>query len=251
MRGRQPTPDARRRKKRRWGNVTDPDSRLLKSTGGFVQGFNAQTAATVGQVVVAAEVTNQSHDQHQFEPMITAVHDNLAAAGVAGPIESVVADAGYWSNHNASLDVGPDILIATAKRKKLADLDPPEAVTGVDPERVAVLDRVIKGELTAKQAGQELGITSTWIWRLIKRHREQTPSELAAMQKKLATPEGRSLYARRAATIEPVFAQTKHDRGFRRFSRRGLPACDSEWKLIHTTHNILKLWRHNNAMAAG
>ena len=64
-----------------------------------------------------------------------------------------------------------------------------------------------------------------------------------AMQRKLATEEGRRLYARRAATVEPVFAQTKHDRGFRRFVRTGLAACDSEWKLIHTTHNLLKLWR--------
>jgi hypothetical protein len=63
------------------------------------------------------------------------------------------------------------------------------------------------------------------------------------MVDKLATQRGRRLYRQRAAAIEPVFAQTKHNRGFRSFSRRGLVAADSEWKLIAATHNLLKLWR--------
>src|SRR5437660_3634854 len=89
LRGRQPTPGGRRRKKRRWANVTDPDSRLVRTADGFVQGYNAPTAVTLGQVVVVAQVTTQSHDQDHFEPMITAVQSNLAAAEVAEPIGSV------------------------------------------------------------------------------------------------------------------------------------------------------------------
>jgi transposase len=71
LRGRQPTAGGRRRKPRSGQTVTDPDSRLLKTAGGFIQGYNAQAAVTADQVVVAADVTNQSHDQDQFEPMIT------------------------------------------------------------------------------------------------------------------------------------------------------------------------------------
>jgi hypothetical protein len=33
-------------------------------------------------------------------------------------------------------------------------------------------------------------------------------------------------------------------RGARRFMRRGLRACTTEWKLLAGTHNLLKLWRH-------
>jgi hypothetical protein len=29
-----------------------------------------------------------------------------------------------------------------------------------------------------------------------------------------------------------------------RFMRHRLPACEAEWQLIATTHNLLKLWRH-------
>ena len=68
--------------------------------------------------------------------------------------------------------------------------------------------------------------------------------QAVTMIAKLSTARGRRLYKKRCASIEPVFGQTKHNRGIRRFARRGLDAVDSEWKLIATTHNILKLWRH-------
>lgn len=65
------------------------------------------------------------------------------------------------------------------------------------------------------------------------------------MRDELAREEGRVLYAKRAGMVEPVFGQIKEVRGARRFSRRGLRACDAEWKLICATHNLLKLWRYS------
>jgi Transposase DDE domain len=50
--------------------------------------------------------------------------------------------------------------------------------------------------------------------------------------------------------IEPIFGQTKHNRGITRFQRRGISACRSEWRLITTTHNLLKLWKATSAPAA-
>lgn len=63
----------------------------------------------------------------------------------------------------------------------------------------------------------------------------------------LATEAGRRLYRRRAAMIEPIYAQTKHNRGIRAFSRRGLAAVTAEWQLIATAHNLLKLFRYQPA----
>jgi transposase len=63
------------------------------------------------------------------------------------------------------------------------------------------------------------------------------------MERKLNTRRGRAIYATRGITIEPVFGQIKEARGARRFHRRGLAAVDCEWKLLATTHNILKMWR--------
>ena len=59
----------------------------------------------------------------------------------------------------------------------------------------------------------------------------------------LSKPEGKALYRRRQQLVEPVFADTKFNRRADRFMRRGLSACNSEWRLIATTHNLLKLWR--------
>ncbi|GAC1357131.1 MAG: hypothetical protein NVS3B10_19040 [Polyangiales bacterium] len=67
-------------------------------------------------------------------------------------------------------------------------------------------------------------------------------SATATMHAKLATPEGRAIYARRKAIVEPVFGQIKEPRGIRAFLLRGLAAVRGEWNLIAMTHNLLKLF---------
>ena len=67
------------------------------------------------------------------------------------------------------------------------------------------------------------------------------------MDRKLLTKRGRALYRRRSQIIEPVFGQTKSCRGIDRFMQRGQSSCQSEWKLICGTHNLLKLWRSGKA----
>jgi hypothetical protein len=65
-----------------------------------------------------------------------------------------------------------------------------------------------------------------------------------AMRAKLESEDGKACYAKRKETVEPAFGQIKDGRGARRFLRRGLAACEAEWKLLCGTHNLLKLWRH-------
>ena len=64
------------------------------------------------------------------------------------------------------------------------------------------------------------------------------------MRRTLTTQRGRRLYEQRRWMIEPVFGQIKENRGIRRFQRRGFEACASEWKLIAASHNLRKLYRH-------
>ena len=68
-------------------------------------------------------------------------------------------------------------------------------------------------------------------------------SDRAAMRATLATPAGKAAYARRKATVEPVFGQIRSCRGIRQMSFRGLFKNRCEWLLICATHNLLKLWR--------
>jgi hypothetical protein len=67
--------------------------------------------------------------------------------------------------------------------------------------------------------------------------------EAERIDRLLETPDGKALYTRRQHMIETVFANTKFNRGIRRFHRRGLAACRAEWRLIAATHNLLKLHR--------
>lgn len=258
-------------------NATDPESRVMKTQGGFCQGYNAQAVATEDQIIVAAEVSQDAADVGQLAPMLAAAVANLAAADVAESIGVAVADAGYYSTANAELEAGIDLLIATSKARNLPTTPPdtidPDAETGSDvaertssaATRAAVLDRHEAGEITIKQVAAELGLSVARVYQLRDAYRRlgidglpQAPARAKPrndppaiaknrMQAKLASDQGRSLYKRRGQIIEPVFGQIKDPRGIRRFQRRGLAACAAEWKLIAATHNLLKLWRRQTA----
>jgi hypothetical protein len=71
-----------------------------------------------------------------------------------------------------------------------------------------------------------------------------------SMREVLATDYGGGLYRRRKVMVEPVFAQTKHNRRISQFHRRGRSVALSEWRLITATHNLLKLHKRQIAAAA-
>jgi transposase len=71
-----------------------------------------------------------------------------------------------------------------------------------------------------------------------------------SMRETLQSDYGGGLYRRRKAMVEPVFAQTKHNRRINQFQRRGRSAARSEWRLITATHNLLKLHKHQIAATA-
>jgi hypothetical protein len=77
-------------------NVTDPDSRNVKTPRGYMQGYNVQAAVNEQQIVIAAEVTIDSPDFGHLGPMVIAVEGELISAGVTDTAEVIVADAGYW-----------------------------------------------------------------------------------------------------------------------------------------------------------
>jgi transposase len=87
-------------------NVTDPDSKLIPDGLFFVQGYNAQAAVNEHQIVVAAEITNDSTDFSHLDPMVTAALAELENAGVPQRPEAIAADAGYWNEHHMDEVVG-------------------------------------------------------------------------------------------------------------------------------------------------
>lgn len=116
-------------------NFTDPESRIMPdgaNKGSFVQGYNAQAAVdSQTQVIVAAEITQQTNDSQQLLPMIKQVVANTGSKPIA-----VSADAGYWSEANVKDEsvAGVDLHIATGRQKHgekvaMATGPPPEDAT--------------------------------------------------------------------------------------------------------------------------
>ena len=162
--GPKPKVDTTRRASPRRANTTDPHSRVIpQASRGVLQGYNAQAAATVDQVVVAAEVTAATNDQTQFVPMATAVTENLADAGHDSGVGVFLADAGYWSAANSTTEVGAEVLIATRK-SAWRKADKP------DDDKLAVLAKVNRGELSQRKAGEILGVSYTWVRDMTKRY---------------------------------------------------------------------------------
>lgn len=76
-------------------------------------------------------------------------------------------------------------------------------------------------------------------------------SKSERMRRKMNTKRCREKYKLRKEIVEPIFGQIKHIRSFRRFSLRGLAEVRSEWRLICTTHNLLKLFRSGYTFNTG
>ena len=74
-------------------NVTAPDSRIMKTRAGYIQGYNAQAAVDRGQIIFAADVTQEQNDVHQLHPMTAETQQELKAAGIEEEIKSELADA--------------------------------------------------------------------------------------------------------------------------------------------------------------
>jgi len=110
-----------------------------------------------------------------------------------------------------------------------------------------------------EEKARELG-TEAWVATARVRHGAggaptstgEPPEDLDAlgrMRFRLNTPEGRAIYARRKAVVEPVNGQVKQARGFRQFSFRGLLEVETEWAMVSLCHNVLKLFGQQGKVA--
>lgn len=99
-------------------NFTDPESRIMPDgahKGSFVQAYNTQIVVdSESQIIVAADITQETNDKQQLAPMLGQVEQNLGVQP-----EAASADAGYW-NEGQVIDErvkGIDLYIATGKQK--------------------------------------------------------------------------------------------------------------------------------------
>jgi transposase len=229
-RGRAPGPIVETPAEKAQTNFTEPELPIMKTANkGWDCCGNAQASVDDGcQIILACDVTDQCNDKQQAEPMAAATRDQLEQAGIVPETDEseprpripAALDTGYYSESAvAGLERERfDPHIATERQRHhstpptVAPESPPPAPETKSPPKA-----------TAKEK----------------------------MQAKLKTAEGRAVYARRKAIVEPVFGQTKEARGFRRFLLRGLKKIRGEWRLVCLTHNLLKIWRYGRSNLGG
>jgi hypothetical protein len=136
----------------------------------------------------------------------------VVKANVGQLPRQVSADAGYFSSDAVSNLIGMGIDVYMPPDKTRHGSVLPSAPRGRVPKGLSIIDR---------------------------------------MRRKLRTRRGRKQYALRMETVEPVFGQTKQVRGFRQFLLRGLSKVRSEWQIICTGHNLLKLFQVWRPVLAG
>jgi len=191
-------------------NFTDPESKIMKvSNKGWEQCSSAQAAVdSKNQIIVACDVTNETNDKQQYEPMLEKAQANVREDKT---IKAASADSSYYSESN----------VKYAEAKKIDAYIATEKTKHTDPVSKCPRGRMPK-DLTVKQK----------------------------MSRKLRTKKGRETYSKRKSIVEPVFGQIKQARGFVQFSLRGLEKMRGEWAIVCLTHNLLKLFRAQYAIAA-
>jgi transposase len=210
-RGRRPAdePRANRAGTEPRANTTDPDVRVMRNQKGYVAGYNGQIVVTADQVIVGAMLSQHPVDRTLLHPLLDTCRQQLTEAGIRPKLRTVLADSGYVSEENfARADTGGLRLLAPLAK------DP-----GKDPDR---------HHHRAPRRTRHLG---------------QYPATARATRR-MRHHRGKEDYKLRARTVEPVFGQLKTCQELTTMSRRGLTACESEWLLACTAHNLRKLHRH-------
>jgi len=191
-------------------NFTDPESKIMKVFNkGWEQCSSAEAAVdSKNQIIVSCDVTNETNDKQQYEPMLEKTQANV---GEDKTIKAASADSSYYSESN----------VKYAEAKKIDAYIATEKTKHTDPVPKCPRGRMPKN-LTVNQK----------------------------MSRKLRTKKGRETYSKRKSIVEPVFGQIKQARGFVQFSLRGLEKMRGEWAIVCLTHNLLKLFRAQYAIAA-
>src|SRR6266566_6239382 len=203
-------------------NVTDPDSRLLPVRGGgFIQGYNCQDAAADDRLMLGGYACQDTGDALQAQELARVAEKG--AAVVAAAHAAHAADPALLRACHGRLCTLP------ARDKNSPDHDAAACHHAMTSQiDVLVEDAGYHSEANLTAPGPDRLIADAKTRDLARREPAQGPppagaTPLQANAHRLATPEGRAAYKRRAPDVEGLHASLKDNGGLRRFSLRGLP----------------------------
>jgi len=201
--GKPPTPPTETPRPEDQINLTDDESRIMKvAAGGFEQCYNAQAVVdTETLLVVMPFVTQATNDKQQVQPALDKIE--ALPEGLNAP-KTFLADAGYFSENNVEACINANIepLISVARESHHSD------------------------------------------WK--NRFSEPAPlkdnaTPVEKMKHTLKTRAGKTRYALRKQTVEPVFGIIKSVMGFRQFLLRGVEKVGHEWTLVCLAWNLKRM----------
>ena len=242
-------------------NITDPESRLMQDSRRVIQpSYNGQVAVDAKkQVIVAADITQETTDHHELIKMVGLVEQNLGDLP-----QEASADAGYSSYENLEytqqrgLDayIPDDFFVALEKKdesekryhKSNFRYDQTRDVyicpEGKDLKRYQEMKRkgkppfiIYRGKFCKGCAVKEECTTGP-VRRITRDGRE---SLVEAMREKLRSEKGREIYKKRLYTVEPVIGNMKWNRRRIMMSLRGLEKVRGEFSLMCLVHNVKKV----------
>ena len=184
-------------------NFTDDESRIMLSSEGFVQAYNAQAAVDIdSHLIVENHITQQSNDKQEIEPTLKRLKDTEEHLG---EVEGLLADAGYFSADNVARCEASEITPYISDHRERHNLAWEDRFKTLPPC-------------------------------------PQNADAVTTMAHRLRTDEGRAIYAKRKSTVETVFGIVKEVMGFRRFHLRGLDAAQGEWNLVCLAWNLKRMY---------
>ena len=183
-------------------SLTDGDSRIMPSSAGFVQAYNAQAGVDADtHLIVEQHLSRQPNDKQEVTPTVQGLQQLPDALG---EVEKLLADTGYFSEANVTMAESCSMTPYIAQGRQ-GHNEPLHERFGDDPPAPS------------------------------------QPSAVEAMIHRLSTREGKAVYAKRKSTVETVFGIIKQVLGFRQFLLRGLDNVAGEWSLVCIGWNLKRL----------
>ncbi len=250
----------------------DPEAIWVKKQGRIIAGYNGQVVADgESQIIVGVKATAEADDRKQLNPMLEEVEKTAGQAA-----EQAVADNGYYSdeavleaaqsptecyvpdgytaagiNHHAQSGQLPPYHVDRFEYDEEGD-----CFTCPEDKRLAFYkNHQRRGSPTVIYRGTECQSCPVCTqctmdkkgYRTLEVHREH--KTLRKARERLQSEEGKKIYKRRKAIIEPVFGQWQYNLGIRRLRLRGLMGFSIELLLMAIAHNLKKIHRYKSKLA--
>jgi transposase len=243
-------------------NPQDPDARVMKCGARKQFAYNAQAVVDQqSKLIVAADVVSDESDNYQLTPMLDQVEENLGRVA-----QQTVADAGYLATTQLAEaeQKGYPVLVNLQEPLQDADGQPYHAsrfvYDAVNDQCICPQGEALRFDHTkVRNKVQPYTVrvyrcrsyetcpvrwqcSSSQTGRTIQIHPNH--DALVRQRDKQRNESMRAFLKQRGSTVEPVFGWAKENMGFRRWTFRGIHKVRTQWLVLCTAMNLLRLCKY-------